>query len=231
MMEALERVEVTALVVTNYENAQAVQGTQKCWRRGIRPRCKWIKAGQRVKAIVEAAGADDQILLLLSGGGSALLPCPIEGITLEDKQATNDLMLGGGLPIEQINLVRQKSLSAQGQGLGPFGAPAKVRTLILSDVIGDDVRAIASGPTAQRLGDRAAAKRMLQAAGLWAALPTAVRQVLSRQRLSLPIDTLNQLIGSNAIALHAMAKASGGEILSKTLIGDVEETAKQIALI
>ena len=230
MAAALKRVQSKqALIVTSYENARPIEGAE-IWAAGHpRPDKQGLAAGRRVKALAEAAGKNDQILLLLSGGGSALLPCPVQGISLADKQVTNDLMLSGGLPIEHVNLVRQNLSELKGGGLARLAAPAQVRSLILSDVIGDDVRAIASGPTAPSLGTREQAKMVLEAADLWADLPTSVQTRLSQSSgPEMPFSAVNQIIGSNATALDAMAAASGGLIANPMLVGDVETAADRI---
>jgi glycerate-2-kinase len=88
----------------------------------------------------------DTVICLLSGGGSALMPYPAEGITLEDKQSVTDTLLSCGAEIAEINTVRKHLSAIKGGWLGRFFAPARVITLIISDVIGNDLSTIASGP-------------------------------------------------------------------------------------
>ena len=85
--------------------------------------------------------------MLLSGGASALLPSPAEGITLEDKARTTALLLRAGATIHEMNAVRKHLSRLKGGGLARAAAPARVVTLVLSDVVGDDLSTIASGPT------------------------------------------------------------------------------------
>ncbi|HUT97025.1 MAG TPA: glycerate-2-kinase family protein, partial [Dehalococcoidales bacterium] len=92
-------------------------------------------------------GANDTIICLLSGGGSALMPYPVEGVSLKDKQAITELLIGSGVKINEINVVRKHLSRVKGGRLGKFYAPARVISLILSDVIGNDLATIASGPT------------------------------------------------------------------------------------
>ena len=89
----------------------------------------------------------DLVICLISGGGSALMPCPVDGVDLKDKQAITELLLGCGAEIHEINTVRKHLSKTKGGGLGRFYAPATVVSLILSDVIGNDLDVIASGPT------------------------------------------------------------------------------------
>ena len=92
-------------------------------------------------------GEGDTVFCLLSGGGSALMPYPSEGITLSDKQLITDLLISSGAKINEINMVRKHLSRVKGGGLGHYFAPAQVITLIISDVIGNDLSTIASGPT------------------------------------------------------------------------------------
>lgn len=92
-------------------------------------------------------GIGDTVICLLSGGGSALLPAPVEGISLADKQLLTGLLLASGAEIKEINLIRKHLSQVKGGKLGQHFAPAQVITLIISDVIGNDLSAIASGPT------------------------------------------------------------------------------------
>jgi glycerate-2-kinase len=90
---------------------------------------------------------DDLLVVLLSGGGSALMAAPEEGLSLEDVRATTRVLLEAGAPIEDVNTVRRQLLAAAGGGLARAAAPARVVTLVLSDVLGDPLPAIASRPT------------------------------------------------------------------------------------
>src|SRR3546814_60512 len=90
---------------------------------------------------------DDLVLALISGGGSAAMCLPADGVTLEEKQVTNRLLLTSGLDIRTINAVRRRMSAIKGGKLTAAAAPASVITLAVSDIPGDDVAAIASGPT------------------------------------------------------------------------------------
>src|SRR5690606_25528899 len=138
-----------------------------------------LRAGQAVMAALRGAGEDDRVIALISGGGSALLPAPVEGVSLADKARVNQLLLSGGLEITQMNLIRQNLSQLKGGGMLRLAAPAPVSAWILSDVIGDDLRAIASGPTVAPLGGRGQARDILRGAGLWDGLPASVRAHLS----------------------------------------------------
>ena len=102
----------------------------------------------RIAQIAAAAGREDLVVCLVSGGASALMPLPAEGISLEEKQATTRLLLAYGATIHEINAVRKHISRIKGGQLARLAAPARVESLLLSDVIGDNLDVIGSGPTA-----------------------------------------------------------------------------------
>ena len=104
-------------------------------------------AARRILELAESAGPDDLVLCLISGGGSALLALPAAGLTLEDKQDVNRQLLMSGATISEINCVRKHLSAIKGGRLAAAAAPARVVTLIISDVPGDDPATVASGPT------------------------------------------------------------------------------------
>ena len=131
---------VRALVVTNYENARPVAGAEIMTSGHPVPDENGARAGAAVAALLESAGPSDRVVALISGGGSALLPAPAPGLTLEDKAAVNRLLLAHGYEITEINLIRQQLSRLKGGGMLRLAAPAPVQAFILSDVIGDDLR-------------------------------------------------------------------------------------------
>ena len=111
------------------------------------PDARGQAAAQEVEALVDGLGPQDALLVLLSGGASALLPAPSPGLRLEDKARTTSLLLRAGATIHELNAVRKHLSRLKGGGLARRAAPARVFTLALSDVVGDDLSTIASGPT------------------------------------------------------------------------------------
>ena len=105
------------------------------------------KAAERIFDLVQGLSEDDLVLCLISGGGSALLALPPEGLTLEDKQAINKTLLKSGATISEMNIVRKHLSAIKGGRLAAAAAPARVVALMISDVPGDDPSIIASGPT------------------------------------------------------------------------------------
>lgn len=220
----------SALVVTNYENAAPVSGAKVLAAGHPVPDEAGLVAGKAVMRILSAAGPDDRILALISGGGSALLPAPVDPLTLADKAAVSRLLLGAGLDISSVNAIRQHLSLLKGGGFLRLAQPAVVRALILSDVIGDDLRAIASGMTTAPLMPRADVISMLKQADLWPQLPPNARIALSRPEgaSDTPLAQ-NQLVGSNGMSLNAMqADCPSAVILSDCLVGDVAAAAAQI---
>jgi len=106
-----------------------------------------VKGTEEILSLVETAGRRDLIICLISGGGSALLIAPVHDISLEDKQNTTKLLLACGATIHEFNAVRKHLSRAKGGRLAQMAYPATVTSLILSDVVGDDLDVIASGPT------------------------------------------------------------------------------------
>ena len=124
------------------------------------PDARGLRASRHVTELLAEAGHGDVVLLLLSGGASALMPAPIEGISLTEKQAVTRLLLRRGATIAEMNAVRKRLSCLKGGGFARLAAPARVFTLALSDVPGDDVRTIGSGPTVDDPGASALARRV-----------------------------------------------------------------------
>ncbi len=216
------------LAVTNYENAAPLAGAEVMAAGHPVPDENGLRAAQGAETLLAEAGEGDRVLVLVSGGGSALLPAPVEGLSLEEKAEVNRILLAAGMDIVAMNAVRQHLSRLKGGGLLRAAHPAPVTALILSDVIGDDLRAIASGPTVAPIAPRPHVVEMLRATGVWSKLPERAQKALTRPEEELrPLGADNRLIGSNRQSLEAMAQARPeAEIVSSTLIGDVEEAAQ-----
>ncbi len=220
-----------ALVVTNYENARPVAGAIVNAAGHPVPDENGEMAAIAVEALLLSARPADRVIALISGGGSALLPAPVAGVTLAEKADVSRLLLGAGVDISQLNLVRQGLSRLKGGGLLQAARPAPVTAYILSDVIGDDLRVIASGLTVAPVGSRQDACTILETLNLWSRLPETVRAALKRPEPTLPpVQATNVLIGSNRKSLEAVvaAAATGAHILSDALTGDVADAAAQI---
>lgn len=223
--------DVPALVVTNPENAAELPGAEVLLGGHPVPDTGSLRAGADLLDRAAALGSGERLLVLISGGGSALAVAPVEGVTLADKAEMSRLLLGAGLDIRAMNLVRQNLSRLKGGGLARAAAPATVTALILSDVVGDDLAAIASGPTVQPQGGPCAARALLQEAGLWDRVPESCRAALDRDDPPPVPPSEALLIGSNGLSVEAMAQAAGPGARAEPipLEGDVAEAAEIVA--
>ena len=206
-----------------------------------------VAGARRIAALAQSAGADDLVICLISGGGSALLPLPAEGITLEQKQLVTRLLLACGATIHEINAVRKHISSIKGGQLARLAAPAAVESLILSDVIGDDLDVIGSGPTAPDGSTFADAAAILQRYGVWESVPAPVRERIEAgmrgevAETPKPGDLLfgqvrNVIIGSNRLALAAAARKARDLgyrtlVLASEIQGETRDVARVHAAI
>jgi len=209
------------------------------------PDDRGLRGAEDVLSLVNAAGERDLVLCVISGGGSALLVSPAEGITLEDKQEVTRLLLACGADIHEINTVRKHLSRAKGGGLARAAHPATVVSLILSDVIGDDLNVIASGPAVPDTSTFADARDVFEKYGIWPKLPTSVQTRLQKGLAGDIEDTpkagdvvfqhcYSELVGTNIQALTAAAREAQQKgyrslILSSTVEGEAKEVVKMFA--
>ena len=192
-----------------------------------------LEATQKIAEILATTTADDKVIALISGGASALLPAPAHGISLADKQALNAALLASGLDIIEMNMIRQQVSTLKGGGLLRQAAPAHVSAYILSDVVGDDLRAIASGPTVAPLGTKTSARERLQQVGAWDTLPASITVHMQGPDVNddLPKAT-NTLVGSNRHSVEAAAAHLRPDFnviaIDDPLVGDVDTAAQTI---
>ncbi len=161
-------------------------------------------------------GEKDLVICLISGGGSSLMPCPVDEVSLRDKQKITELLISSGAKIDEINIVRKHLSRVKGGRLGDFYSPATVISLILSDVIGNDLATIASGPTYPDPSTFSNAYDVLKQYHLLNRAPRSVVGFLRKGRRGEVAETpktlsncYNHIIGDNRLALEAMlAEAS-----------------------
>jgi glycerate 2-kinase len=199
-------------------------------------------AAQRLHALVSSLTARDLLIVLLSGGASSLMPAPVPGITLADKQRVTRQLLRCGAGIGEMNMVRKHLSSLKGGRLAE-STKAAIITLILSDVLGDDLSVIASGPTAPDPTTYGEAVDCLKRYGLWASVPRTVRTHLERGRQGNLAETpkprsplfrrvQNQIIGNSQLALVALTRVAREAGLrtvlhSMTLAGEARDIGSQ----
>jgi hydroxypyruvate reductase len=203
---------------------------------------------EEILRIVSTLGPDDLCLCLLSGGGSALLPAPVEGITLEDKLAVTQLLSAAGANIQQLNIVRKQLSRIKGGGLARTCRAGRLVSLIISDVPGDPLDLIASGPTVEDHSTPAEALDILrQFAHSEAEIPAAVLRWLKRsdvgQVANLPLQrqignlphVANFIIGNNATAVDAAGMEAERRGYSHAMIcagepdGQAEDVGRHLA--
>ena len=208
------------------------------------PDGRGLRTARRILDIAASLDANDLLIVLVSGGASSLLPLPVDGVTLQDKQKTTNLLLRSGASISEINAVR-KHLSAIKGGRLAQATRASVLTLILSDVAGDDLGTIGSGLTAPDPTTFQDAVRIIRQYKLWQRLPVRVRIHLveglagwqdetptRRHRFFNRVDYV--IIGNNRIALEAGARTARNlgydvVIVDKFLTGEATETGNWMA--
>jgi len=190
---------------------------------------------------MHSIGRDDLVICLISGGGSALMPCPVPGVTLEEKQELTQLLLRSGADIGEINTVRKHLSLVKGGRLGAFFAPATVVSLVISDVVGNDLSVIASGPTQPDATTFEEARCVLRKYGLLSVAPRAVTRYLDRGVRGLEPDTPktlknchNHIIADNRLALKAMAQKArqlgmNPHVITAEQTGDTAAVAVQRA--
>lgn len=202
-----------------------------------------LHATQRLLGLTQRLTPRDLLIVLLSGGASSLLPAPVPGVTLADKQRTTRLLLRSGATINEINIVRKHLSLIKGGGLAT-STRSRIVTLLLSDVIGDDLGSIGSGPTAGDPSTFADAVDVLQRYRNWHAVPASVRRYLERGRRGEAPETLkpgsrrlryvqHHIIGNNRIMLEAVARAARqAHLHTKSILrpvtGEARVAAKQL---
>jgi len=206
-----------------------------------------LRGAEEMRELLEGAREGDLVICLLSGGGSALLPLPAAGIELEEEGQVTDLLLRSGATIAELNTVRKHLSAVKGGQLARLAYPAEVVALILSDVVGDPLETIASGPTAPDPTTFAEAQEILRRYGLWDRIPSSVREHIARgvagevPETPKPGDPVfshvyNFIIGSNRLALEA-ARHKAEELGFNTLLlssfveGEAREVGKLLAAI
>jgi glycerate 2-kinase len=200
-----------------------------------------VAAARALLLSVADLGPNDLVIALISGGGSSLLALPADGILLEDKQEITRALLNGGAPIGQINTVRKHLSKIKGGRLALAAYPAKVLTLAISDVPGDDPAMVASGPTVQDFSTAEVAVKILKSYA--PNVPSRIFEALeSRQAVMPQFDRRKfnghefRFVATPAMSLECAARNARDEgvtpyILSDTIEGDACEVAKPLAAI
>jgi hydroxypyruvate reductase len=194
-------------------------------------------AARRILALASSAGPDDLVLCLISGGGSALMALPADGLTLADKQAVNRALLRSGATIGEMNCVRKHLSAIKGGRLAAAASPARLVTLLISDVPGDSPSVIASGPTVADPTTFADAAAILAKYRIDAPAAVAARLRAARDETPKPGDP--RLAGSDTVlvaapqrALEAAAAVARAAGVTPVILGDaIEGEARDVATV
>jgi glycerate 2-kinase len=223
------------LVVTRYGHGATTMRIEVVEAAHPVPDAAGAAAAQRIQTLVQGLSPADLVLVLLSGGGSALLAAPAAWITLEEKRAVTQALLRSGAGIREINCVRKHLSALKGGRLALAAAPARVLTLAISDVPGDDLSAIASGPTVPDPTTCAEALEILDRYRI--VLPPAAREALQSGRAETPkpddarfARCTARVVATPQAALQAAAAVARAHGITPLILGDrIEGEAREVA--
>jgi glycerate 2-kinase len=193
------------------------------------------RAAHRILECVRGLGPDDLVVALISGGGSALLAAPVPGLTLADEQAVNRVLLASGASIEEMNCVRKHLSSIKGGRLAAAAHPARVVTLVISDVPGDDPAVIASGPTVADPTSYSDAREVLKRYGISEPRSVILHLDAARDETPKPGDprlarSETRLIANPQRSLLAAAEIALAHNIIPVILGDaIEGEAREVA--
>ncbi|MGO1118505.1 glycerate kinase type-2 family protein [Rhodovibrionaceae bacterium A322] len=223
------------LVVTRYDHGLACEKIEVIEAAHPVPDAAGQEAARRILQKAESLGEDDLLLCLISGGGSSLLALPAEGVSLADKQAINKALLRSGAPIDEMNCLRKHLSAIKGGRLAAAAYPARVVTLSISDVPGDDPSVIASGPTVADSTSSQDALAILEKYDL--DVPDEILRHLKDPASENPKPGDRRLSRSQQVliarpqdSLEAAAKAAEAQGLNCLILGDaLEGEAREVA--
>ena len=237
--ETLWAAPLSGLVVTRYGYAAPTTQIEIVEASHPVPDEAGFLAARRMLEKVHGLGPDDLVVALISGGGSALLPAPGPGMGFDDEQAVNRALLRSGAPIGVMNLIRSQLSAIKGGRLALHASPARVVTLVVSDVPGDDPALVASGPTVPMAAPRSEARHLVQLHDL--ALPLSALELLAGND-NLPPDPADprfarntvHVIASSSLSLEAAAAEArqqglAAHILSDAIEGESRDVARVMA--
>lgn len=214
-------VDLSGVVVTRYGHAVPTGRIEIIEASHPVPDDRSAEAAKRILAAVEGLTADDMVIALISGGGSALMVSPAEGMTLADKMAVNRALLASGATISEMNAVRKHLSRIKGGRLALAAKPARVVSLLISDVPGDDPSEIASGPTVADPSDIETVREIVSRYAL--DLPENVSKVLEKGEETPKAGDIEEdirLIAAPSLALQAAADEAAKLGLTPLILGD-----------
>ena len=236
MAEAVERQwgPCEGLVITRYGYARPCAGIEIVEAAHPVPDAAGQHATTRLLALLAGLGPDDFVLALISGGASSLLVAPRPGISLSEKQAVNQALLASGAPINQMNTLRKHLSLVKGGQLAATAYPARMLALMISDIPGDDMAFIGSGPTVPEPSTPAEARAIASQWNL--ALPPSITATLNAPTTTIPPGDIrlsrveNRIIAAPSQSLHAALTLAGSMGCEVRLLGDaLEGEARDVA--
>ncbi|MER9339918.1 glycerate kinase [Mesorhizobium sp. M0601] len=237
MAAAFEKVwdgPIEGLVVTRYGYGAACRRIEIIEAAHPVPDAAGLEASRRLLEKVQGLTADDLVVALISGGGSALLPSPAEGLTLANEIAVNEALLASGAPIAAMNTIRKHVSTIKGGRLAAAAYPAKVVSLVVSDIPGDNPALVASGPTVPDSGSREDALASIAAYDM--KLPASVMAHINSPaadapRVDDPRFSRNEvhLIASAGVSLEAAAAEARYQGIEAVILSDsIEGEAREV---
>jgi glycerate 2-kinase len=239
--EILDKRITSGLVIVKAGHAAALQKVEIVEAGHPVPDEAGVNATENIITLLQGAREQDLVISLISGGASALLSCPAADVSLQDKQKTTQVLLNCGANIQEINAVRKHISKVKGGRLAELAQPSTVVSLFLSDVIGDSIEHIGSGPTAPDSSTFSDCLMVLQRYDVGAMIPRSVRNRLERGAAGAIAETpkpgnpifqkvQNQIVGNNQLALSAArdkARALGYQVilLSSSIEGEARRAA------
>ncbi len=227
-IEKHKSAELSGLVIVPYGHAAACEHIEVVEAAHPVPDASGVAATRRILEIASGLSASDQVYCLLSGGGSSLMIAPVDGITLADKQTITSALLKSGATIGEINCVRKHLSAIKGGKLAAACWPARVRTVVISDVPGNDVSLIASGPTVHDQTTPADALTVLQHYSI--DLSESVRSVLENT-VVVNSDFAEDvsIVATSDDAIAAATKLAESAGYASLVLGDLEGDARELA--
>ena len=224
---------LSGLVVTRYGHAVPTKYIEIVEAAHPVPDVAGQKAATRMLQLVQSLTKDDLVIALISGGGSSLLSLPAEGIALDEKRAVNAALLQSGAPIGEMNILRKHLSAIKGGRLAQAAFPARVETLIISDVPGDNLSDVASGPTVADQSTFAEARAVIAKYGM--SVPESVARHLSEAKSETPKRLTNAratLIASPQKSLMAAARVANEAGYKPIILGDaIEGEARDVGYV
>ena len=221
------------LIVTRYGHAVPCKSIEIVEAAHPVPDESGTKAAARISQMMQGLTKDDLVVALISGGGSALLSLPVDGVTVDEKRAVNRALLNSGAPIGEMNCVRKHLSKIKGGRLAAAAYPAQVHTLVISDVPGDDLAAVASGPTVADPSTFAEARAIIAKYNIEVPSPVTAHLAAAKDETPKNLsNTTSICIASPQKSLEAAAALAKKAGYTPIILGDaIEGEAREVGIV